>query len=339
MGIYDRDYYRREGPSFLGSISSRGMMCWWLVGVNVLVFILQLLAQPRGVPAAAVEMLLMFPGQIPDEVRAMFRNPVTDALILDSTKVLHGEVWRLLTYAFLHDVSALDHIFWNMLFLLWFGTDVEDIYRPREFLAIYLCAAVAGGVAHVLLGAAHLLPMQQMPWGPRGFHLESAQVVGASGAVTAVLVLCALHFPTRVILIAFILPVPIWLFVAFSVAKDFFSFLGQSAGHVAVDVHLAGAAFAFCYYRSGGRLLNLLPALGSWRRRLTRPRLRVYREEPHPAPVSVPAAAPPPPNDEQLEAQMDAILEKISRSGKESLTDHERDLLLRASEAMKRRRH
>src|SRR5262249_35363864 len=155
-----------------------------------------------------------------------------------------------------------------------------------------------------------------------------------------VLVLCALHYPTRIILVALILPVPIWLFVAFSVAKDFFSFLGQSAGHVAVDVHLAGAAFAFCYYRSGGRLVNLLPALGSWRRGIPRPPLRVYRGEPQAAPVSVPAVAPPPaPNDEQLEAQMDAILEKISRSGKESLTEHERELLLRASEAMKRRRH
>jgi membrane associated rhomboid family serine protease len=318
MGIYDRDYYRREGPSFLGTIASRGMICWWLVGVNVLVYILQLVARRAS-------------GGLSD--------PVTDALILDSNKVLHGEVWRLLTYAFLHSVSAPDHIFWNMLFLLWFGTDVEDIYGPREFLAIYLLAAVAGGVVHVLLAAAHLVPMHPMPGGPQGFHLESAQVLGASGAVTAVLVLCALHYPTRIILVGLILPVPIWLFVGFTVAKDFFSFIGQSGGHVAVDVHLAGAAFALCYYRLGGRLLNLLPALGSWRRRFSRPRLRVYREEPDAAPVRVPAAVSPPPPDEHLEAQMDAILEKISRSGKESLTAHEREVLLRASEAMKRRRH
>ena len=63
------------------------------------------------------------------------------------------------------------------------------------------------------------------------------------------------------------------------------------------------------------------------------------REGPQAAPVRVPAAPPPPATDEQLEAQMDAILEKISRSGKESLTEHERAVLLRASEAMKRRRH
>jgi membrane associated rhomboid family serine protease len=340
MGIYDRDYYRREGPSFLGSISSRGMMCWWLVGVNVLVFILQLLGQPRAFSPEMFEMPQgMSPEQFLEHIRRMTSNPVTDALILDSAKVLHGEVWRLLTYAFLHSVSAPDHIFWNMLFLLWFGTDIEDIYGPREFLGIYLFAAVAGGVAHVLLAAAHLVPMHPMPGGPQGFHLESAQVLGASGAVTAVLVLCALHYPTRIILVGLILPIPIWLFVAFSVAKDFFSFIGQAGGHVAVDVHLAGAAFAFFYYRSGGRVLNLLPSLGSWRRRLTRPRLRVYREEPAAAPVKITATPPPAPADEQLEARMDAILEKISRSGKESLTEPERELLLRASEAMKRRRH
>src|SRR5947208_1266866 len=121
MGIYDRDYYRREGPSFLGTISSRGMMSWWLVGINVLVFILQLLAQPRGMPPGAEEMLRhlppdQIPDQIQDQIRRMVSNPVTDALILDATKVLHGEVWRLLTYAFLHSTFALDHIFWNMLF-------------------------------------------------------------------------------------------------------------------------------------------------------------------------------------------------------------------------------
>jgi membrane associated rhomboid family serine protease len=247
---------------------------------------------------------------------------------LDVSKVLHGEVWRLLTYAFLHSTSSWAHIVFNMLFLYWFGRDVEDLYGPREFLAFYLVSALLGGVAFVLADLAGL----------HGKHLPglSATCLGASGAVTAVLVLCAVHYPTRMILLFFILPVPIWLFVVFAVAKDAFDFLGGAQTGTAVDVHLAGAAFGFAYSQLHWRLTGLLPGLRTWQRRRSQPRLRVYREEEAPTPVTVAAAAPP--EDEQLEARMDAILAKISRTGKESLTESERQLLLRASEVFKRRR-
>src|SRR5438105_2965808 len=43
MGIYDREYYRKSGPSFLGSIGAPGQVCKWLIGINIAVFILQLL--------------------------------------------------------------------------------------------------------------------------------------------------------------------------------------------------------------------------------------------------------------------------------------------------------
>src|SRR6185437_13627154 len=95
--------------------------------------------------------------------------------------------------------------------------------------------------------------------------------------------------------------------------------------------------FGYVYYRRNWRLINWIPELRAWRRRLFRPRLRVYREEEVRAPVGVPAATAPA-EDEQLEAKMDAILEKISRVGKENLTESERELLLRASEAIRRRR-
>jgi membrane associated rhomboid family serine protease len=302
MGIYDRDYYRREGPSFLGSFAERGTMCKWLIAINVIAFIAQMVTRDKGW--------------------------FTQAFVLDAGKVLDGQVWRLLTYAFLHSPDTWTHIVFNMLFLFWFGSDVEDLYGPREFLAFYLASALVGGAAFVLADLAR-------------FHGErlpglSATCLGASGAVTAVLVLCALHFPTRIILLFFFLPVPIWLFVVFSVAKDAFDFLGGAQTGTAVDVHLAGAAFGFAYYKLHWRLTGLLPRLRTWQRRRSQPRLRVYREEEAPTPVTVAAAAPP--EDEQLEARMDAILAKISRTGKESLTESERQLLLRASEVFKRRR-
>ena len=95
------------------------------------------------------------------------------------------------------------------------------------------------------------------------------------------------------------------------------------------------------------RLTHLLPDLRKWKQRRKSPRLRVYREDEEnavqkPQPVSV-ATAPGVPastslDDEQLEAKMDAVLEKISRVGKENLNESDKEVLLRASERLKKRR-
>jgi membrane associated rhomboid family serine protease len=309
MGIYDRDYVRREGPSFLGSFVERGRVCKWLVGINVLFFIVQILTRPIDRFAD------------PDVLPTL--GWFTDAFQLDVGKVLHGQVWRLLSYAFLHDPSDIWHIVFNMLFLWWFGSDVEDLYGPREFLTFYLTAA---------FGAGLLFVFSSLAWMP-----TTLPCLGASGAVLAVLVLCTIHYPTRTILLFFIIPVPLWLFVGLFLARDAFVFLNHQESTTAVAAHLGGALFAGVYYRFHWRLTDWWPRLRLWRRQLFRPRLRVYREEEVRRPVHVPAASPAL-EDEQLEAKMDAILEKISRVGKDNLTDSERDVLLRASEAIRRRR-
>jgi len=305
MGIYDRDYYRNTNSSFLGSFTDRGLMCKWLIGINVVVFLLQMVTR---IP--------------PSYELQRSSQPFTDLFLLDVGEVLNGQVWRLLTYAFLHDTSSLWHILFNMLFLWWFGSDVEDIYGPREFLAFYLVSAFLGGSAFVLT------------------HLAAGTgwCLGASGAVTAVVVLCAMHYPTRIILLFFVIPVPIWVFVLFMVAQDLFAFLGRSSGNVAVQVHLAGALFGFLYYKFQWRVTGWLPNFKNWGKRLRQPRLRVYREE-EPAPVArtQPGLATTE-EEELLEAKVDAVLEKISRVGKENLTDGEREVLLKASEVFRKRR-
>jgi membrane associated rhomboid family serine protease len=305
MGIYDRDYVRRGGPSFLGSFVERGQVCRWLVGINVAVFIVQILTLGRG------DQLGWF----------------TDAFLLSKDQVLQGQVWRLITYAFLHDPLTIWHILLNMLFLWWFGSDVEDLYGPREFLFFYLAAAFTGGLAFFL---------SSLGW------QAADKCLGASGAVNAVLVLCAIHFPRRIIYLFFFLPVPIWLFIVVVLAGDAFVFLHRGETGTAVAAHLAGALFAGVYYQRHWHLSSWSPNFRAWRQKLFGPRLRVYREEDtlpaRPARVSVSVPASTPAEDEQFEARMDAILEKISRVGKENLTESERELLLRASEFYRRRR-
>src|SRR5262249_30726477 len=146
---------------------------------------------------------------------------VTDALEPKVGAGPHGQGWGLVTYALLHHPGGgfapgggCWHHDFNMLFLFWFGRDLEEMYGPREFLAFYLVSALVGGVAFLGTGAL----------------TGSQNCIGASGAVTAVMVLCALHFPHRTILLFFVLPIPLWVFVGFQVVQDTFLFVDQAAG-------------------------------------------------------------------------------------------------------------
>src|SRR3989442_2152223 len=151
MGIYDRDYYRKEGPSYLDSFAVRGQVCKWLLIVTIGIYVLQLLTRVAVSPFGVV--IGWSPG------------PITEFLILDTDKVLHGEVWRLLSYAFLHDDGTnirggsnfWTHIFFNMWLLWVFGSELEEHLGRWEFLAFYLVSALVGGFAYL---REHALGMQ-----------------------------------------------------------------------------------------------------------------------------------------------------------------------------------
>lgn len=311
MGIYDRDYYRREGTSFLGNLTEGALITKWLIGINVVCFFLQLITQTN-------------------DGTSLFQR----AMILTIPDVQDGQVWRLLTYAFLHDTRSPWHILFNMLILWWAGRELEDErYGPREFLAIYLLAAFLGGMAYFLVHLTFFI---------------SPSCLGASGAVTAVLVLLALYAPNRVVLLMMVLPMPLWFLVSLFVAFDAFVFFTNADTSTAVSVHLAGALFAYLYWKFQWHLTGWWTHFQEWRRQRSRPRLRVYRgdeeineprrqveRKPEPVPVVTPL---PPIDEENLEAKMDAVLEKLSRVGKENLSESEREVLLRASELIRRRR-
>jgi membrane associated rhomboid family serine protease len=308
MGIYDREYIRRDGPRFLGSLGGHGQVCKWLILINVVVFVIQIFDSRPGPQGTEL-------------------GPISNLLMLKVDSVLHGQIWRLLTYAFLHDPSVLLHIVFNMLFLWWFGPDLEDLYGPREFLAFYLGSALLGGIAFVLASQ---------------IGVPGDRCLGASGAVTAVLVLCACHYPNRTILLFFILPIPIWFFVLFQIVPDAYQFLvalrhGRQEGNTAVTVHLAGAAFAYVYYKRRWRLLDFWADFRSWQRQMSRPRLRVYREDKEPSRVPFDSSASTAERDD-MDARLDAVLEKVARTGRDSLTEDELQVLLRASEIYRRRR-
>jgi membrane associated rhomboid family serine protease len=301
MGIYDREYYRDERSSFLGTLARSGQVWKTLILINVVAYVLQWTFARRGI-----------------------NGPFTDLFEIDTDAVLHGQVWRLLTGAFLHSAGWM-HIVFNMVVIWWVGSEVEAIYGPREFLAIYLTAAVVSSAAFVGWDVA---THPDGPWG---------RALGASGAATALLMLFAMHYPNRVIYLFGIVPVPALMFVVIFVALDVLGALGGRQGeNVAFAAHLGGAAFGFLYYKFQWRITNLWPGNWSLNVKRPRPKLRVYTGEPEREPVrAAPARTPP---DSQLEAELDAVLEKVARQGKSSLTEREQEVLMRASEIYRNRR-
>lgn len=316
MGIYDRDYYRESSGRWWADFGGQSAT-FWLVLITSVVFVLQVVTMPRG------------GGGLGWDTMAQWGDFYLPA-------IQGGQLWRLITPHFLH--GNLWHVALNMLILYWVGRELEGIYGPREFLAFYLTTALIVSMGKVALGVAGVT-------NPEGHSL------GASGPVTAAFIVFACHFPYRTILLFFIIPVPAWLLAVGIVVLDLLGFLGMGEQGIGYSAHLLGAAFAYAYYRFQWRVGGWLDRLAGWapgsgRRRAPTPRLYVETDEPGEAVgarTGAQSAATvegkgPRSVDEQLEAKLDHVLEKVSRYGRESLTAEERELLLRASEIYKRRR-
>lgn len=139
--------------------------------------------------------------------------------------------WQPFTYMFLH--AGWGHLIFNMLGLLFFGVNVERAIGTKEFLLIYFVTGVVSGLFSV--GIYYL----------NGWYLVN--LIGASGAIYAVLFAYAVIFPKSVIYIWGIIPVPAPLLVIIYALVEFGEqFLSTS--NVAHSTHLAGFGFAFLYF-------------------------------------------------------------------------------------------
>ena len=222
-------------------------------------------------------------------------NLLIEALALHPRKaLLGGYVWQLVTYSLLH--GGLWHILFNMLALYWFGTEMEAFLGRKSFLGLYIVGAFVAGLVHslVYVGA-----------------VQQRLVIGASGAVFAVLVLFACYFPNRHVLVFFFLPMKVKYFVALLIGANLLMFGGGGAPDIAVLAHLGGAAYGFLYYRYRYVIESLPSALmgrgesfvQAWQGREV--------------------------------AKLRRLSEKAARGGLDSLTPKERQFLLKMSDKLR----
>lgn len=228
-----------------------------------------------------------------------------------------GQVWRLLTYAFCHSESSLLHITFNMLALFFLGRVVAHTIGDREFLWMYLTAAIFAGMLQVCAMAL-------------SGHTGQDWALGASGAVSAVFVVFAMHYPKLKLYLFGVLPVQAGILLGLVVGYDalgFFglvpSFLVPAGAKVGHAAHLGGMVFGFLYFRMDMRITRWWDVFAKRAKQVELPKsdLRVFN------PVDQPEV--------NYSERIDDILEKIHREGEGSLSDRERRILTQASEHMK----
>ncbi len=211
--------------------------------------------------------------------------------------------WTLVTYMFVH--GGFFHLFFNMIILFFFGPPLEGLWGGREFLKFYL---VAG------LGAAAFSYI---------FAFDAA-VVGASGAMYGVMLAFAMNWPDMPIHIWGILPVKAKWLVGFLVAVSILSLVGGQDDGVAHFAHLGGFVTGFLYLKLDDQLTNRVKRLREFvhRRKLT---VTTGSEE-GAGDGPVPSRRTRRGEDQVLD-EVDRVLDKISESGLQSLSEDELRLL------------
>ena len=155
--------------------------------------------------------------------------------IYPATLGMSLQIWRLITYQFLH--GNIWHIFFNMLGLFFLGPTLERHWGSKRFLTFYLGCGVAGGLFYLLLAAINFLPALPM--------------VGASGAILGMLAACAILFPHFVVFI-FLFPVPIRVAAIAFTAIYIVTVITRGANAGGDAAHLAGMAAGAIYVFSQG---------------------------------------------------------------------------------------
>jgi membrane associated rhomboid family serine protease len=226
--------------------------------------------------------------------------------------------WTIITYMFVHE--GFMHILFNMILLYFAGRLFADLLDEKRFIAVYFLGGIAGFLLY--FAAYNIFPV---------FEGGKSLIYGASASVIAILVAIATYTPQMELRLVLIGNVKLMYIAIFFVALDIL-FLdgGNTGGRLA---HLGGAAFGYLYstaLKRGNDWSKYFFAVTGFFRDLvkTKPKMKVASKN---TTYRTPSQAASAPKDKAHEVKIDAILDKISRSGYESLSKEEKEYLFNAS--------
>jgi len=282
MGLYDRDYTKANydsqsyhAPQMRFALPQTTFVVKRLLIINIAVFLVCFLLPPVGY--FLFDWFSVYP----------------------ATKGMSLQLWRLITYQFLH--AGPRHIFINMLILFFFGPMLERSWGSRRFLTFYLVCGAVGGLLYPLLVI--------IGW------LDARQLVGASGSILGMLAAGAILFPNLRVYVLGIFPIKLMVLAIVLASISILTLLRpsqfSSAGGEAA--HLGGMAAGAIYVlsKSWRDKFKLKIHSGAWERRMAAER--------------------------NLQFEVDRILQKVHDSGIHSLTSKEKKILKKATETEQRR--
>lgn len=245
--------------------------------------------------------------------------------ISSNLEIFITKPWTLITYFFTH--VGFFHFLFNMLFLYWFGRLIVEYLGNRKLVSLYVWGGLAGAISFLLI--YNIIPFY-------ADRVAGSTMIGASAGVLAVVVGAATLIPNYTFVLLFIGPVKIKYIAIFQVFMSYVSITGANAG--GEIAHLGGAAIGFLFIKQlqGGTdwgrpvwaVLDFFKGLFSKRSRIkvshsNRGSSRTAYNSNSGKTINITPRAD--------QDEIDAILDKISESGYESLTKEEKQKLFNAS--------
>ena len=305
MGLDSRDYYQ---PPRMGGFSFFPPVIKKLLIANGIVYLLQMFAglivftYSQGYPVTFEYFFNKY----------LALNPLGDGF----------QVWQLITYQFMH--AGFTHILFNMFFLWMFGMEIETIMGSNKFLIFYLASGIGAGLFQLFLSP--LLSSSS----------ALGVTLGASGAVYGVMIAFAMFFPDRYVYVYFLIPIKAKYLIAILVVFEFMSVGDQSI--VAHLAHIGGAITALIFILIDRRNhFNFDRLFQNFRKPKRTPPRTSFRSPSYSVRDNDVEDAKfydidsSKKEDEITQADIDAILDKISHSGYQNLTEREKRILFEVS--------
>ncbi|PKP36436.1 MAG: rhomboid family intramembrane serine protease [Bacteroidetes bacterium HGW-Bacteroidetes-15] len=232
---------------------------------------------------------------------------------------LASRPWTILTYMFFHE--GFIHVLFNMLWLYWMGKIFLSFMSEGKLLGVYIMGGIGGALLYILF--YNVFPAFQN-------DLPISYALGASASVYAVVFAAVTFAPNLTLNLLFIGPVKLKYIGAFLIVLDIISIAGTNAGgHIA---HLGGAIFGYLFITAQNQKIDLLKpvtwvidAFTSSPSANRRKKMKVDYKKPTDDFEYNRVKA-------EQQAEIDRILDKISKGGYDSLTAEEKKTLFKMKE-------
>lgn len=235
-----------------------------------------------------------------------------------SLKTLLFRPWTLITYMFTH--KELLHILVNLLWLYWFGKIFLEYLDQKKLVAVYLLGGISGAFTYVL--SYNIFPAFS------GIAGESIPLLGASASVMAIVVAIAAYVPDYTVYLFLLGRVKIkYIALGIFILTSVMDFSVNSGGKLA---HIGGALFGYLYtisYRQGHDMGRGINRIIDFIVTILKPAKKIKVSYKNPVDDSEYKKT-----KVEHQAQINKILDKISKGGYDSLTKEEKELLFRESQ-------